>query len=90
MAQDAFAEALYELRHWLQPLDSPDFVVNQLDKADLCRQFPEEGLAFLDVLVPKRTSWPIRQLKACLDAILKAQPDLETDDRFLRLFELLR
>ena len=48
-AQDAFAEAMDELKHWLQPIDFPDSIVNLLYETKLCERFPEPALA-----VPER------------------------------------
>ncbi len=89
-SQDVFPEALRELKHWLQPLDSPDFVVHLLYEANLCGRFPEEALAFLDAVIGDNTQWPPGDLKDCLDAIRNTQPGLQADDRFQRLHEYLR
>ncbi len=89
-AQDAFPEALRELNRWLQPLDHSDFVVQLLHKANLCNRFPQEALAFLNVIVDDTVQWPPNDLKECLDAIRAAQPAIEADNRLQKLDEYLR
>jgi hypothetical protein len=89
-AQDDFPAAFKELKHWLQPLRSPDSIVHSLHETGLPERFPEESLAFLDVLISDDTQWPPRDLKDCLDGIRLNRLAMETDDRFLRLMEYLR
>lgn len=86
--QEAFPEALNELKHWLQPADYPGRVVHPLHEAKLCGRFPEEALAFLDAVI--NAGWPPGELRDCLDAIRNSQQELEADDRFVRLHEYLR
>lgn len=88
--QDAFPEALDELRHWLQPPDHPNFVVHLLHEAKLCERFPKEALVFLDAAIGDNAQWPPTSLKDCLDTIQGAQPEIEGDRRFQRLREYLR
>lgn len=89
-AQDAFPEALAELRHWLQPLEHPDHVVHLLHEAQLPEQFPETALEFLDMVIGDNAQWPPTRLNNCLDTIRRVQPNLEVDRRFQRLVEYLR
>ena len=88
--QEYFPEALRELKHWLQPADHPDFLVHLLHEAKLCGRFPEEALPFLHAVIGDNAQWPPGDLKECLDAIREAQPKLEADSRFQRLYEYLR
>ena len=50
-AQDAFPEAIDELKYWLRPIDFPDSIVNWLYETKLCERFPEPALAFLNVVI---------------------------------------
>jgi hypothetical protein len=90
MALDAFPEALHELKHWLQPLDHPDLVVNLLHEMKLCERFPEAALELLNAVIGDNTQWLPRKLKDCLDTIRTIQPNVEGDTRFQRLHEYLR
>ena len=90
-AQDAFPDALHELKHWLQPPNHPYYVVHLLHEARLCGRFPAEALEFLDAVIGDNAQWsPPSDLKDCLDAIRDVQPELEADDRLVRLREYLR
>jgi hypothetical protein len=89
-AQDAFPEALTLLRAWLQPPAHPDYLVHRLHEAGLCGKFPEQALDFLSLVIGDQTQWPPRDLRACLDAIRTAAPELGADPRYERLVTYLR
>jgi hypothetical protein len=89
-AGEAFPEALHELRNWLQPAQHPDYVVHLLHEAKLCEQFPGDALKLLDTVVGDDAQWLPRELRKCLDEIEQAEPQLNTDARFVRLAELCR
>ena len=89
-AQDAFQEALEELKHWLQPVEYPDYVVHLLHDEKLPEKFPEAALAFLSIVIGDNAQWPPGNLNECLQAIRDAAPALEADARFQRLMEYLR
>ncbi len=89
-AGGAFPEAMEMLRAWLQPLGHPDTAVRMLHKADLCRFYPEHALDFLSLVIGEQTQWPPTDLSSCLEAILTAAPELETDNRYEQLVIYLR
>ena len=89
-AHESFPEALGELRHWLQPLENPDFVVHLLQNAELCDRCPETTLLFLDIVVGNETRWPPNDLEGCLRAIVEAEQNFHADFRYKRLMEHLR
>ncbi len=89
-AAGSFPEALQELRHWLQPVQYPDYPVHLLYEAKLCEQFPADGLTFLDAVVGNDAQWLPKELQQCLDSIRQADPWLVNDARFIRLTELIR
>ncbi len=89
-AQEAFPEALEELKHRLQPLQHPDLVVHRLHETNLCNQFPDAAMTFVALVVGDNTPWPPTHLRDCLVAIRTAKPDLADDSRYQRLDELLR
>ena len=89
-AQEAFPEALERLRVWLQPLPYPHYLVHRLYKADLCREFPEQALEFLNLVIGDQAQRPPGDLSACLDAIRSASSELEDDRRFKQLTDYSR
>jgi hypothetical protein len=87
-AGEAFPEAMEALRHWLQPVEYPDYLVHLLYEVKLCEQFPSDALTFLDALIGQNAQWLPGELKQCLDDIGNANPALSSDPRFIRLTEL--
>ncbi len=89
-AQEAFPEAVKVLRHWLQPLDSPDYIVHRLHESEICIQSPEPALSFLDLLIQDDRQYPPSELGNCLEKIVRKEPQLATNNRFQRLKAYLR
>lgn len=89
-AREAFPDALELLRHWLQPVEHPDYPVHLLFEAELCVQFPVDALVFLSSVIGDDAQWLPRKLQQCLDKIQRANPALANDRRFIRLNDLLR
>jgi hypothetical protein len=93
-AQDAFPQALSALRAWLQPLEYPENLIQRLYASNLCQQFPDSVLTFLDLVISDATQWPPTQLKDCLAAIeanaVHHELVLADDRRYQRLVEYLR
>jgi hypothetical protein len=87
-AREAFPEAVAVLRHWLQPVEHPDYIVHLLHEAKLSEQFPSESLTLLDAIIGGAVQWLPRELKQCLDDIGNADEALANDPRFIRLTEL--
>lgn len=88
-AHEAFPEAVQTLRPWLQPGEYADYVVHQLEEADLPHLYPERCLEFLNAVVNIQLHWPPHNLGNCLSAIESAEPNLREDVRFRRLTEYL-
>ncbi len=97
-AQEAFPEAFDLLKHWLQPTTDPSgyhahyhyALLQKLHKTKICSQFPEQALAFLDLVMPKQQCWIPRELGACLEAIQTSKPELERDVKYQRLMVRVR
>ncbi|MCG2583837.1 SIR2 family protein [Massilia sp. TS11] len=85
-----FPEAFDALKHWLGPIEHPDYVVNLLSEAEICRKFPDAALEFLALVIESTTQWPPSQLAACLRQIREALPGSATHSRFIRLAEYVR
>ena len=91
-AQEVFPEAYKELKYWLQHLEGwkADSVVYRLHEAQLSEQFPEDALAFLNVIISDDRKFLPDELSDCLKSIRKKRPDLGRNKKFQRLFELSR
>ena len=87
-AGDEFPKALKELRHWLQPPQHPGLMILRLRKFGLCGKFPEDALAFLHLVIGRELLGP-NDLADCLEQIKTAKPQLEDEQPFQRLSELL-
>ena len=90
VAERAFPDALELVEAWLQPLNYTDMVLEGPVEAEICEQFPEGALKFLDAISDEQTGWPVEKLRRCLIAIRTAAPELEYDPRFIRLRDYLR
>ena len=84
-AGDAFPDAVDHLRHWFRPVDHPHFVVHRLNEARLCGEFPEAALLLLDAVIRGEDNIAPRELGDCLRAMSDTLPDIESDQRYIRL-----
>jgi hypothetical protein len=89
-AGKAFPEAFDIFRHWLQPVNHPDYLVGRLFESSLCSQFPTDALAFLNAVIGDDAQWLSHELQQCLNEIQGANPTLANDERYSRLNELIR
>ncbi|MYH15287.1 MAG: hypothetical protein F4149_08940 [Gammaproteobacteria bacterium] len=88
-AQKAFPQAFAQIKDWLQPLEHPMYLVHQLNEAGVCKEFPEEALGLLSLVIDDQTTWPTGDLDTCLQDIGTSEPSLATDQRYRRLKEYL-
>ena len=88
-ADEAFPEALNELRSWLRPVNYPDFPISRLLDAGLPGRFPAEALTFLDAIVGENAQRLPDKLQQCLNDIRASDQQLANDARFRRLQELI-
>ena len=86
-AQEVFPEAWREVRSWLPLVGHAGFLVYQLQKSGLCERYPDEALQFLDAIVSDRMSPSPTELGLCLDAIVAAEPSLQSEGSFKRMRE---
>jgi hypothetical protein len=85
-----FASAVAVVGNWLRTLEHPDFVVHRLNESRLAGQFPRDALHWLDAILHDQPRWAPRELRQCLDDIVRAAPDLRQDHRWLRLDQYAR
>ncbi len=88
-AGDAFPEALEELRHWLQPPQYLGDLMYRLKESGLCGKFPDLSLDFLGLVTGDGPLWE-DELGKCLEQMRSADPQLEDDQRFRKLHDLVR
>ncbi len=86
--RETFPDALGMLRHWLQPVEYPDYLVRLLNEAGLCKQFPSDALTLLDAVIGNEAVLLLSELKQSLDDIGNSDQTLVNDTRFVRLTEL--
>jgi SIR2-like domain len=80
-----FLESLKELRHWLQPIQYPDYILSQLHETEICREHPNDALDFLGIIVGDSAQWISGALQECLNQINAADPKLANRPSFIRL-----
>jgi hypothetical protein len=83
-ARGEFPAALASMRHWLQPIEYPDYIESLLHKSGLCRRFPVAALQLLDAVIGD-PQWASQELGQCLDEIVEAAQNLAKDVHYLRL-----
>ncbi|MEP2830724.1 anti-phage defense-associated sirtuin Dsr1 [Parvibaculum sp.] len=89
-AGDAFPEAFETLHGWLLPIEYPGYVLDLLSEAGLCTKYPQDAVAFLDLIVSGEQVWVSDELRKCLVEIKSAWWQSEEDQRFRRLETILR
>ncbi len=88
-ARGEFPAALTAVQDWIKPIEHPYTVVHSLEQSELYSLFPTEALVLLNAVIADQ-HWPPSELGKCLDAIVKAAPQLAQDPRYLRLREYFR
>ena len=86
-ADNLFPEALALFKDWLRLIQHPHHIILELQQNNLCEESPAETLDLLDRIIGE-SSWPSPKLGACLNAILKAVPNIQHDHRYQRLSAL--
>lgn len=87
-ARSEFHDALAAMQYWLLPIEHFHDVVRSLRKSGLCTRSSADALRLLDAMIDK-PRWVPEELGQCLDEIVKAEPQLAQDTRYLRLREYL-
>jgi hypothetical protein len=87
---EAFPEAYEVVRGWLMRIDQPDRALHDLAESEQCTKFPETALSLLDATIPDELPWLTAELKRCLLEIKAACPHLEADQRYLRLYNIIK
>ncbi|MGQ0555323.1 MAG: anti-phage defense-associated sirtuin Dsr1 [Nitrospiraceae bacterium] len=85
-----FLESLKELRHWLQPIQYPDYILSQLHETEICREYPNDALEFLGIIVGDSAQWISGELQECLNQINQANHKLANKPAFVRLTKLVK
>lgn len=85
-----FGSAVAAVGNWLRTVEHPNFVVHRLNESSLACQFPRDALYFLDAILHDRPRWAPRELRQCLDDIVRAAPDLRQDHMWFRLDQYAR
>lgn len=88
--KEVFSEAFGQLKHWLKPVNHPDYLIDRLLESTLCREYPADVLAFLNAIIGNDAQWLPQELLQCLEEIQNANMMLAKDERYIRLTDLLR
>lgn len=84
-----FPAALTAVQDWLRPIEHPHSVVHRLHESALSGAFPADALRLLSLVIDDQP-WAPRELRQCLDAMVRAEPGLVHDPRYQRLLEYSR
>lgn len=86
-AGSEFPAALNLMYVWLMPIENPYGELLKLQEVGHCRNFPQDALRFLSVIVAGQ-QWIEDELANCLEEIIQANPQLKGDHNYVRLKEL--
>jgi hypothetical protein len=89
-ADEAFPEAVSELKPWLSSATAADVTLHAFRETNLAKRFPEATLTFLDAVLTQRPSVLPDDLRASLNDIGEEKPNLKNDPRFERLSRHVR
>ena len=93
-ARSAFPEALNRLESWLKPLRNNSYLLDELSRNQITKNFPEDSLRFLNLVTDEDSSLRFTghfdYLRTCLQDIQEANPSLSSDNRSQKLWDLLR
>jgi hypothetical protein len=89
-AGEEFPDALRLLRPWLRSPEWPEYLVHRLHESGHCTSFPDDSLAFLELIMGTEPRPVPSELRLCLDAIASAKQSLIEDHRFERLMTPVR
>lgn len=89
-AGEAFPAAFQLLRPWLRSPEWPEYLVHRLQESGHCTSYPDDSLAFLDLIMGIEPRPLPSKLRLCLDAIAVATPALIEDHRFRRFMTLVQ
>lgn len=76
-SDNLFQSALIEVGPYLEPIEKPVFIIEELQNLELCAKFPDDSLCFLGKII-ERKHHSIHGLKECLEKIKLAKPELRT------------
>lgn len=88
-ARGEFPAALGAVKDWLKPIEHPHYVLYELHESGLCKRFPAEVLLLLNAVIANQL-WGSEEFSQCLGEIVKVDPLLLQDARYLRLEEYSR
>ena len=88
-ARMQFPAALAAVKDWLQPIEHPHYVVQLLEKSNLCTRFPADALRLLGMVI-RDQPWVPEELSKCLDQISQAELRLTQEPTYQRLLQLAR
>ena len=89
-AQEKFPDAVEKLRPWLKQIDRPGYFIYHLKEMNLCKNFPEDSLKFLDAILSDQAPMAARALtlRECLNDILTTDSKFAGNTLYNRLDRL--
>ncbi len=89
VAGNSFPQAFETVKPWLKQLKHPDYIMRLIPPTQICEQYPDETLCFIDKTYSEQP-WEPDHLKGCLDRIVAAKPSLKENPSIRRFREYLR
>lgn len=87
---EEFPSALETVYSWLQPIENLYHIVQQLNKSNLCSQFPNEVVKLIYKIIDNSSTRTLpSELEHSLSSIIQAKSQLKQDHRYKWLMELI-
>lgn len=84
-AGDAFPNALAQVMPWLSALEDPTQIIFDLSNSELCKKFPEDALAFIDIITGRDPGLLIDRLKTCVEMLRNTGKIEENNSKLIKL-----
>ncbi|UDM62913.1 hypothetical protein KIJ96_06635 [Pseudoalteromonas piscicida] len=85
-----FDEAFEILKHSLREYDDTEYLIRQLNNADIISLYPRLSLSFMNRVISEPRFRPPSKLNECLTKVIRLEPELQRSQEYRRLITIVR